>query len=906
MTDRTVAVRLRAEVGGYIAGIKQAAAVTKDLTKQTLDLAEKHKEAFRNAGIAAGAFGAAAGAAVGLAVKHFADFDQAMSGVRAATHASAADMAGLRDAALEAGARTVFSATEAADAIEQLAKAGVSTRDILGGGLNGALDLAAAGSLAVGDAAEIAATALTQFKLSGGAVPHVADLLAAGAGKAQGEVSDLAMALKQSGLVAAQMGLSVEETTGTLSAFAAAGLLGSDAGTSFRTMLLRLTNPAADAADTMKSLGINVYDAQGQFVGMQNLAGQLQTQMGKLAPSVRNTALATIFGSDAIRAANILYSDGARGIADWTNKVNDAGYAQETARIKLDNLKGDIEAFSGSLDTAFIKSGSAGNRLARDAVQSATAVVNAYNDLPPAAQSAATGLTAAAAVAGTAAGGFLLLAPRIQQTRVAMATLSAEMPRTTALMRGLGTASTIATVVAGAAIAIDALNTALTEAAPGIGALTDGLTDFIQHGALTGDAARILGDDFDNLALKIRTANKTKYISLADSMRFGTSGGSPIERDRRQLEALDQTLTNLQTSGHADAAAKIFREMADAAHSDGLSIEVLKKRFPQYTDAVAAATAETKLGANAQGDLASAAGGAATKLGEEKKSLSDLEKEIRTVTGLILGLRDSQRQYQQALDDAAAARKKNGRTLDIDTQKGRDNAAALDAIASSANDVLQAMIDSHQPYAKVSKTLAEQRTALEKAAVGFGVSKVNAKQYADSVLRIPKVAKTEVKAEAVAAKTALDEVQAKLDRLDGATVTSKVVIRQILTAPATAAKQDRLTHADGGWISGPGGPRDDMVPAWLSAGEYVVNARSAAQNAMLLEAINSGGRYADGGWVRGGSGGSSGGGLSEGTARELISAVKGARPINLEVTQAQASAAEIVDEAVFAARIGRL
>jgi len=108
--------------------------------------------------------------------------------------------------------------------VTELGKAGIGTADILGGALAGSLDLAAAGEIGVAQAAEIAATTLVQFRLAGSETTHVADLLAAAAGKAQGGVTDMAAALGQSGLVASQMGLSVEETTGTLAAFASAGL----------------------------------------------------------------------------------------------------------------------------------------------------------------------------------------------------------------------------------------------------------------------------------------------------------------------------------------------------------------------------------------------------------------------------------------------------------------------------------------------------------------------------------------------------------------------------------------------------------------------------------------------------------------------------------------------------------
>ena len=110
--------------------------------------------------------------------------------------------------------------------VTALLKAGVAAKDVLAGGLSGALDLAAAGQMDVASAAETTATALNQFNLQGNQASHVADLLAAGANAAQGEVSDMAMALAQGGLVAHQTGLSVEETVAALTMFAKAGMIG--------------------------------------------------------------------------------------------------------------------------------------------------------------------------------------------------------------------------------------------------------------------------------------------------------------------------------------------------------------------------------------------------------------------------------------------------------------------------------------------------------------------------------------------------------------------------------------------------------------------------------------------------------------------------------------------------------
>lgn len=262
--------------------------------------------------------------------------------VAAATGASAKEMEAFTKAAYGM-ADMGKSADEAMQAIEALAKAGISTSDILGGALAGAMTLASAGSTDVGFAAETAASAMTQFGLSGKDVTHIADLLAAGAGKAQGEVSDMAMALSQAGLVASQAGLSIEETVGSLTAMASAGLLGSDAGTSFRNMLLRLTPVSKEAKDQMDALGISAFDSSGQFIGMAEYAGKLQKALEGMSQEQKQAALVTMFGTDSIRAANILINQGEAGMRKWTDTVNKAGYAQQVADTKLKSLNGEFD-----------------------------------------------------------------------------------------------------------------------------------------------------------------------------------------------------------------------------------------------------------------------------------------------------------------------------------------------------------------------------------------------------------------------------------------------------------------------------------------------------------------------------------------------------------------------------------
>lgn len=388
--NRNITVRLLADTSNFTAGMAKVSGESQKAATTMEAAGSKSKlitTGIAAAGVAATALGAAA-------VKMAADFDASMSTVQANTGASADEMNQLRQAAIDAGADTIYSATESADAINELGKAGLSTSDILSGGLSGALNLAASDGMAVGDAAELMATTLKQFNLTGAESTQVADALAAGAGKAVGSAHDLGLALNQAGLVSNSMGISMQETTGTLAAFANAGMIGSDAGTSLKTMLQRLASPTDKAQSLMDELGINVYDANGEFIGLAGVAGQLQQGLSGMSQEQRNAALNTIFGADAVRAANVLYKEGESGIADWTDAVSESGFAAKQAAAKNNNLKGDLENLSGSFESLMISLGEGGQGPLRSVVQMLDTLADAFSQLPAPVQQSIVLLTA--------------------------------------------------------------------------------------------------------------------------------------------------------------------------------------------------------------------------------------------------------------------------------------------------------------------------------------------------------------------------------------------------------------------------------------------------------------------------------------------------------------------------------
>ena len=401
----TVSARLIAEVSGYINPLKAATQATKDLRTE-LGQAAKEGKLDAVAGMALKA-GLALSSGFLLATTAAARFEKQMSEVDAVAGATGSELDALSEAALKAGRDTVFSATEAAKAEAELAKAGLSAGEILGGALTGSLSLAAAGSLDLAEAADVAAKAMNVFNLEGKDVEHIADVLASAANKSATDVHELGAALRMGGLAAKNAGLTLEDTVGTLAAFADNALIGSDAGTSLKTMLQALAAPSKESRDRMKELGIAAFDAQGNFVGVAKLAGILQSQLKNLTQEQRNEALATIFGADAMRAATVLYGEGEAGIRKMIAAVNDEGAAAETAAKKTDNLMGDVERLTGALEGLFIEAGSGSNKGLRVLVQTLGKVVDIVASLPPPVLTAATVLTGLSGVGLLAFSAFI-------------------------------------------------------------------------------------------------------------------------------------------------------------------------------------------------------------------------------------------------------------------------------------------------------------------------------------------------------------------------------------------------------------------------------------------------------------------------------------------------------------------
>jgi len=601
---------------------------------------------------------------------------------------------------------------------------------------------------------------------------HVADLLAAGAGKAMGDVTDLSAALNQSAMVANATGLSIEETTAGLAAFASQGLLGSDAGTSFKSMLQSLTPTSKEAAEEMSRLGISAYDSQGNFIGLAEFAGRLRAGLKDLTVEQQQAALKTIFGSDAIRAATVLYSEGEKGIRKWIQAVDDQGYASETAAARLDNLKGDVEALGGALDTALIKTGSEANDALRGLVQGLTAAIDAYTNLDPALQSAAmvTGIFVSATA--LVAGGVLLAVPKIAEFRNALKELNITAESTTTT---LGKVAPAALAIAAVPIAADLtdwirsfrdvttasaeLERSLRKAGDVTTELTRGLAAGNPLAALNPDQIALsnlqqLNTLIGDLAANYENSALGKAMSLP---YFGASTG--IGEAKRQIEEIDTALASLVAAGNTEAASAGFEQFAAKAEQAGWSQEKIASMLPQYVAAQGDATSAALEAAEAAESESGALDGLADAAEITEQAIAELSDMIKNfgsaqfdVERSAIAFNDSFARLQENIDAGTAS-------LDIATESGRETGIVLLETAQATNDYAAAVQATGGSTEQVQGILESGRQKIVETRMALGDSEQAARAYADRLVATPDAISTQVQLTgAAAAEQMLDSL----------------------------------------------------------------------------------------------------------------------------------------------------
>lgn len=323
--------------------VKIKVAVDKNEAERQLSgMGNLGSKAIKGLGVVAKAT-AAAVAAIGVAtVKTGAEFESTMSSVEAISGASAEEMERLTEAAKEMGRTSAFSATEAGQAMEYMAMAGWKTEEMTSG-LKGIMDLAAASSENLATTSDIVTDALTAFGMSAAESGAFADVLAAASSNANTTVAGLGESFKYVGSVAGALGYDVKDVSVALGLMANSGVKGSQAGTSLRAALTRLSKPTKEMTGYMDALGISLTDQEGNMKPLNQLTGELRTSFAGLSEAEKAQAASALFGKEAMAGMLAVINASDEDFNKLTNAIEGSeGAAARMAEVKLDNLAGQF------------------------------------------------------------------------------------------------------------------------------------------------------------------------------------------------------------------------------------------------------------------------------------------------------------------------------------------------------------------------------------------------------------------------------------------------------------------------------------------------------------------------------------------------------------------------------------
>lgn len=305
--------------------------------------------------------GAGASLVLGSMVKSSMDFEQQMSAVQAVSRATAGEMAELTKQSKRLGATTAFTATESAQAQEQLARAGFKVNEILEA-TPAILSAAAADSMELADASRIVAGVLRGMRLEAKEANHVADVLALTSASSATNITQLGDAFRYAAPQAAALGFSLEETAAALGKAADSMLIGSIGGTSFTNMLAKLAAPSSKARKLMNKWGISLTDAEGKIRPLADLVGDFKTQIDGVSDAAQRAAVVNeLFGRRGAKAFNALSAAGPEALRDLTMALEQSsegiGAAEEMARTRLDNMAGAVTILKSAWEGLSIEIG---------------------------------------------------------------------------------------------------------------------------------------------------------------------------------------------------------------------------------------------------------------------------------------------------------------------------------------------------------------------------------------------------------------------------------------------------------------------------------------------------------------------------------------------------------------------
>lgn len=308
------------------------------------------------------------------------NFESAMSSVASISGATGNDLKELTSKAKQMGATTQFSATEAANAMEYMAMAGWKTKDMVSG-IGGIMNLAAASGSDLARTSDIVTDALTAFGKSASDSGTFADVMAAASSNANTNVEMMGETFKYVGAAAGAMGYSIQDIALATGLMANSGIKGSEAGTALRSVITRMAKPTKESSTAMKKLGLSMTDSKGRMKSFGTIMKDMRKGMKGMTEDQKASYAAMLGGQEAMSGVLAIANASEKDFNKLSKAIdNSKNAAQNMAKVKLDNLKGDVTILQSSMEglgiTIFDQVG--GNL--RGLVGTATDVVGKINE----------------------------------------------------------------------------------------------------------------------------------------------------------------------------------------------------------------------------------------------------------------------------------------------------------------------------------------------------------------------------------------------------------------------------------------------------------------------------------------------------------------------------------------------
>ncbi|WP_255298877.1 phage tail tape measure protein [Bacillus thuringiensis] len=536
-------------------------------------------------GKASAVTGVAMVAAIGATVKSAANFEQSMAKVKAISGATDTEFQQLNATAKNLGATTQFSASQAADGLAFLSLAGFKAQDSINA-MPAVLNLAAAGAIDLGSAADITSNIMTGFGLTAQDTGKAADVLTKTFTTANTDMNQLGMAMKYVAPVAKALGWDITDAATAVAKMSDAGIQGSQAGTSLRAALLSLANPTGQTQKAFEKLGISVVDANGQFKPLPELIGHISGKMEGMTDAQKTVTAAQLVGTEASAGFLALLDQGQGSLQRYKQSLEDSGgTAERVAKIQQETLIGAWTQVKSAAEGLAIGIGEALLPAFTGLAKGATMVVGAMTSIDPQFMAfTMTAIATTAAVAGVAVGVMKIVTS----------------------LQILGNAILGNPITAGIAVA-----------AAGIGILTGVIMsskkETQEFHQVSLDAYREMGEKSESL-----TKSANRFEELQGKMKLTID-------EQLKYKQMGEEISRMEDG---DAKNKAIKDWEALRKASGLTKEEMKE-YMGINDEIIKQAPNTERAFDGKGNAIAKTADAAKKLAQEYKNMQEAELKLQ-------------------------------------------------------------------------------------------------------------------------------------------------------------------------------------------------------------------------------------------------------------------------------------